>query len=61
MYAGICIYNQQYQERPVGGNGTLCMGAVFVKYNEHGVISSKIISIEKHHKVGLRIELTFLF
>ena len=31
MYAGICTYNQQYQARPVGGNGTVhCMGAGFI-------------------------------
>ena len=31
MYAGICIYNQQYQARPVGGNGTVhCLFFYFI-------------------------------
>ena len=36
-------------------------GCSFRKYNEHGAISSKIISIENHHKIGHSIDLTFLF
>ena len=60
MYAGICICNQQYQERPVGGNGTVhWMGAVFI--NTINMWSHLRLSIENHHKVGLRIELIFLF
>jgi hypothetical protein len=61
MHAGICICNQQYQERPVGGNGTVhWMGAVFI--NTMNMMWSHLrLSIENPHKVGLRIELTFFW